>query len=77
MQFGDDWPGIFIRGDSALHYALTLDSVIEASEKGRPLNSIEVSYCKNLVNLLKEAAVGRDEKNSEVQLLLDFNQAKK
>lgn len=25
IQFGDDWPGIFIRGDNAAHYALWLD----------------------------------------------------
>ncbi|MEN8764135.1 MAG: hypothetical protein ABF290_17120 [Thiogranum sp.] len=24
VQFGDDWPGIFIRGDNAAHYALML-----------------------------------------------------
>lgn len=23
-QFGDDWPGVFIRGDSAMHYGMTL-----------------------------------------------------
>lgn len=24
VQFGDDWPGVFIRGDEALHMALRL-----------------------------------------------------
>jgi len=27
VQFGNDWPGLFIRGDNALGYALALDSV--------------------------------------------------
>lgn len=29
VQFGDDWPGIFIRGDNAAYYAMTLRSVLE------------------------------------------------
>jgi hypothetical protein len=33
MQFGDDWPGIFIRGDNALHYAMVLRQVIETMSK--------------------------------------------
>jgi hypothetical protein len=24
VQFGDDWPGVFIRGDNALYYAFML-----------------------------------------------------
>ena len=27
--FGDDWPGIFIRGDQAIHFALTLQSLLD------------------------------------------------
>lgn len=27
MQFGDDWPGIFIRGDNALFFARQLGAV--------------------------------------------------
>jgi hypothetical protein len=29
MQFGDDWPGVFIRGDDALGYASTLRRTVE------------------------------------------------
>lgn len=25
VQFGDDWPGIFIRGDNALEYSFAID----------------------------------------------------
>jgi hypothetical protein len=28
IQFGSDWPGIFIRGDNALHYAFLLEMFI-------------------------------------------------
>jgi len=30
MRFGDDWRGVFIRGDIALHYYLTLTAYIQA-----------------------------------------------
>lgn len=30
MRFGDDWRGVFIRGDNALHYYLTLTAFIQA-----------------------------------------------
>lgn len=29
MQFGDDWPGVFIRGDHAFYFAISLKQVIE------------------------------------------------
>jgi hypothetical protein len=30
VQFGEDWPGTFIRGDHAGHYAHVLREVVEA-----------------------------------------------
>ena len=29
VQFGNDWPGIYIRGDNAGHYAMILKTLIE------------------------------------------------
>lgn len=29
MQFGDDWPGIFIRGDNAAYFAMCLQTHLE------------------------------------------------
>lgn len=29
IQFGDDWHGVFIRGDNAMHYAKWLRAAIE------------------------------------------------
>jgi hypothetical protein len=31
VRIGDDWAGVFIRGDRAFAYALALDAVLEAS----------------------------------------------
>lgn len=33
MQFGEDWPGVFIRGDNALFYAKALQETIETMSK--------------------------------------------
>jgi len=30
MQFGDDWPGVFLRGDQAFAYAIALKKVLDA-----------------------------------------------
>ena len=32
LKFGDDWPGVFIRGDEALGYAGTLRRLLAAAE---------------------------------------------
>jgi len=29
VQFGDDWPGVFIRGDNAFAYARALNALLE------------------------------------------------
>ena len=33
LKFGDDWPGVFIRGDDALGYAGTLRLLFAGAEK--------------------------------------------
>jgi len=30
MQFGKDWPGVFIRGDDALYHAGIIDSILDS-----------------------------------------------
>lgn len=30
MQFGDDWPGVFIRGDNAFHMAMLMRTAAQA-----------------------------------------------
>lgn len=61
LQFGDDWPGLFIRGDQCLHYLhcirtalqhdhdlmtkLTLESLIEMLQEPLP-DSVREAYEK-------------------------------
>jgi len=40
MQFGDDWPGVFVRGDNAGGIVSTLMSVIDLVEKTQPMQAV-------------------------------------
>jgi hypothetical protein len=31
-QIGDDWPGVFIRGDNAAYYAMNLQNLLNGNE---------------------------------------------
>jgi len=53
VQFNDDWPGVFIRGDNALWIALQLDQYIKCVEKGEKPTWCEDLEVKNLLNLLR------------------------
>lgn len=52
IQFGDDWPGTFFRGDHSAHFAM----LIEESYK-RPLHAIEKRVLEGYVNTLKGSRV--------------------
>ena len=28
VQFGNDWPGLFVRGDNAFHHAQAIDAIV-------------------------------------------------
>jgi hypothetical protein len=48
VQFNDDWPGVFIRGDNAAYYATMLESY-RIGER----DFITDAQITNLINLLK------------------------
>jgi hypothetical protein len=48
LKFGDDWTGLFIRGDDAFAYALFLEKVLE--DKADVLDKIQL---KSLLVLLR------------------------
>lgn len=48
MQFEDDWPGVFIRGDNAMAYAMQLQAFLD--KKG---NVLSEAILRNLVDLLR------------------------
>jgi hypothetical protein len=51
MQFGNDWPGVFIRGDEALNYARTMRYLAEQ------IGAQDTSLMMGLVRLLESCRV--------------------
>lgn len=51
VKFGDDWSGVFIRGDHALHYAMIMEKIPEAG-----LDVLELSVLKSLRELFLSCA---------------------
>ncbi len=54
IQFGKDWPGVFMRGDHALPSAMFLNSVFEMIERGEDPRADAMTYhqAKSIVALL-------------------------
>jgi hypothetical protein len=55
LQFGDDWPGVFIRGDKALFSARALEAAMLFVPEGR--RDI-LSILRGLRDSLRECSVG-------------------
>lgn len=58
LQFGDDWPGLFIRGDSAAHYALNLQQLLTDIGQGTAVDPVTLVVCGNLSRLLANPIQG-------------------
>ena len=54
LQFGKDWPGIFIRGDHALYYAMKLEELLNGDETLDPIDTITI---QGLLDLLRSCHV--------------------
>ena len=50
VQAGDDWPGVFIRGDNAFHYANLLSAILQ--EKA---GALEKAQLEGLLSLLRSS----------------------
>lgn len=57
VQFGDDWPGIFIRGDNAGYYAMILKTLIEGGYSAQE-DAIAQIQLRGLQEVLAGAVVG-------------------
>lgn len=63
IQFGDDWPGVFIRGDNAAHYAMHLRTALQALPKGDFVTrSILIGLYSDLVGCVVGSAADLFEK---------------
>jgi hypothetical protein len=56
VQFGDDdWPGVFIRGDHALHFSFTLTSLLNSDLEG--ITEMERAILRGLADTLRSCEV--------------------
>jgi hypothetical protein len=55
VQFGDDWPGLFLRGKVALHYSLQLSHLLIAPSQSQ----IAISVLRGLLSDLRSVEVGK------------------
>lgn len=75
MKFGDDWCGVFIRGDNAMYYGQLIELVLErAVAAGDESDAIYRVLLKNFAEFL----MGSDErtKRDDVQQMKAFEQAR-
>lgn len=56
VQFGDDWPGVFIRGDNAAGFALALKDLLIASPN-EPSDPFSYMTLRGLLDILEASNV--------------------
>lgn len=54
IQFGDDWPGVFIRGDAAFGYAIYLRTLLNGGD-----DLIALASNQGLLSLLESSQNAR------------------
>ena len=60
LEINDDWPGVFIRGDNAMHYAMSIKQVLsklEAESNTDIHTALAVSALKSLLELLASSRI--------------------
>lgn len=63
LQFGEDWPGTFIRGDNAMYLAYSLEEIVREAQPGGKitgLTPLQISALENLHQLLSGADAFRN-----------------
>ncbi len=58
VQFGDDWPGVFIRGDNAFGYMLNLQVALEAADHYTAIPPLTRAGVEGLIHTLRAAIIG-------------------
>lgn len=72
MKFGDDWDGVFIRGDNALmYYAPALEAVLERANWDDYPHPFIKSTLQGLLKLLYSSSEGS---SKDRQILKDFEE---
>ncbi len=74
MKFGEDWTGVFIRGDDAMYFKMCLSEVIGAYGGGlNPMTGLAMQQLADLFGSANE----HEPSEVEPQLLLSFEACKR
>jgi len=65
MKFGDDWSGIFIRGDNAFNYHMQLKEVLK--DNGGEFGIIAKHTIRDLIDLLESCEEHNDIKPQKLK----------
>jgi hypothetical protein len=57
IQFGDDWPGVFLRGDYAGPMSFVLDQVLDAVKDGKVVSTMDILQLRGLAKTLAASDV--------------------
>lgn len=58
MKFGDDWTGLFIRGDNAMYYGVCLEDVLESLDGAPRPGPIQIAALRGLLSDLYSSREG-------------------
>lgn len=72
IQERNDWPGLFIRGDDALHYVLELKGIVRWLKQNK-FNELEPLTFSYLEELLKDLSNVRQRENQKLQKVILLN----
>lgn len=62
IVFGSDWPGLFVRGDDAFHYAMHLEHLLDVLDQDEA-SVLSVHVIRGLLHDLKSTSI----ENTQVQ----------
>lgn len=72
MQFGDDWPGLFLRGDYAGPRGFLLEQIANSLESGQPPRRYDIVQLRSLAKMLRSCEFRPDMELQAAQLVPDL-----
>lgn len=77
MQFGDDFPGVFIRGDHAAYYTLVIKDLLAKFKNEKSLAAFDpVTLAVHVNNLIDILSCSHGETPAVVQMLKPLEECK-
>lgn len=67
VRFGDDWTGVFIRGDNAFGYIMAIDRALALAAAGEPLTMMRLRSLRDEFAACVEGPVGQELRSAKVK----------